>query len=179
MSDDVKDVFVRPLEPPARVAWLESATKAELVEFLREYAPEQVPAKSVVKSLTRAALRQHALEHHAQAAARYAAALHRALADSALDPVEPDLDVPASGVTSSGWYANVYAKRVEPTWSTSSAHGHGVTRRKDYSASYGGIKLHSTKKLALRALREAIAYEAARVLAGLDQQIAAESDSEP
>lgn len=87
--------------------------------------------------------------------------------------VEPDIPVPKTFGTSSGWSFNVHTRKVDATWSESAAHGYGLKRDGNRSASQGGISMYSTKELALAALRHAVELESAAALLSIDKQIEA------
>ncbi|HIH2750786.1 TPA: hypothetical protein ACYLN4_006607 [Burkholderia lata] len=91
------------------------------------------------------------------------------------DPVEPDL-LASSGNEISGFYANVYSKKVGVAWSTRTYHGRDCASSKEQkasgtSASQRGIDLYSTKVRALQALRHEIVKQAVKDLAEIDRQI--------
>lgn len=79
-----------------------------------------------------------------------------------------------------GFSFNTYNKNVSEYWSSSvSNHTENPEEKKGYiSGSQGGIALYSTRLLALKALRHAVENEAAKSLADIDMEIAAEIQSE-
>lgn len=93
------------------------------------------------------------------------------------EKVDFDLDVPgSSGEKTEGWAVigtPGNSIRVERAWSESVAHGFGEYRK--YGASQRGIKLYSTKLLALKAMRNQIEEAAARSLRNCDLEIEQEA----
>jgi len=106
-------------------------------------------------------------------------ALREALALRWTGPVEKDVQIPASGITTSGFVFNAYNASVSPAWSKTVAHGIGRAQPENGSgASQNGIAMFSTRLLALRGLRHELEREPARRLAAIDAQIEAELDNE-
>lgn len=90
------------------------------------------------------------------------------------DAVEPDVPIPASGL-SSGFTFNPYDKgRVMHSISSFNAHGTGWLARGALSKTsiQQPIQQYSTKSLAAKALRHAIEIECAERLAVIDRMIA-------
>lgn len=78
-----------------------------------------------------------------------------------------------------GWGFNSHTEDVFPMWSGVVVHGYGsapTTTMASGSRSHGGRALYSTKLLALQALRYEMERNAARALAKIDAQIAAQKD---
>jgi hypothetical protein len=87
------------------------------------------------------------------------------------EKVEPDLPIPEWNKSTSGWKFNSYSKSVSKMWSEGGSHGSGDGRRAGYCASQQGIRLYSTKALALKAMRYEVELAAARDLLRIDKMI--------
>lgn len=108
-------------------------------------------------------------------------AIARALRWSRYEPVEPDVPRPSGFEQIEGWGMHAHSKTVKQQWSESTAHGYGPYPKGERyrSASQGGRALYSTKLLALQALRHEVERAAAKELADIDVQIAAEQEGKP
>ena len=89
------------------------------------------------------------------------------------DDVAPDV-LPPSGwqELSTGWTFNAHARRIDIACSSSIYHAIGRT---DKTTSQQPIRLYSTRRRALRALRVALEHEFATELARIDALLQAES----
>ncbi len=91
------------------------------------------------------------------------------------DPVLPDVPHPkhtdAKTVLTEGWTLNEFGRRVEQACSCDSYHGTGTVLKTGVQEP---LDLYSSKELALRAMRQKLEQQFAKVLAELGQQISAE-----
>jgi hypothetical protein len=85
-------------------------------------------------------------------------------------PVAHDVPAPSagSGVTTEGWSFNVHTMDVDLWWSSSGTH---CRVPKGFSATQGGVRLFSTRLLALKACRHAMEQEFAKKLREMDKRI--------
>jgi hypothetical protein len=91
--------------------------------------------------------------------------------------VEPDIEKPKGfSDKTSGWQFNSNSKLVSKMWSEGGSHGSGEKRRSGYCASQCGIRLFSTKLLALKAMRYEVELAAARDLLRIDNMIREENE---
>ena len=101
--------------------------------------------------------------------------LEYAVAVHFTDPVLPDIPCPERSdgkrVLTEGWTFNEYGRRVEQACSCGWYHGTGMYLK---TSVQGPLGLYSSKELALRAMRQKLEQQFAKVLAPLDQQISAE-----
>jgi hypothetical protein len=96
------------------------------------------------------------------------------------EPVPPDVPVPtyAQGIVK-GWSFNALTERVQMSCSSVSGHtqgDHAWSELLRHMSSQRGIPQYSTKALALKALRYAMAHRSACMLARIDELIAAEAE---
>ena len=109
------------------------------------------------------------------------ATINRALRWSEQSVIAPDLPVPGGGEHTQGFIYIVHTKVVVAMWSENTRHGSGPwttnADRPNRSASRDGIRLYSSRALALRALRCALEQNCARSLALIDEQIAEEESA--
>ena len=91
------------------------------------------------------------------------------------EPVLPDIPHPKSShvktALTGGWTINEYARRVEQACSCGMYHGTGEVMKTGVQQP---LDLFSSKELALRAMRQKLEQQFAKVLAELDQQISQE-----
>lgn len=90
-------------------------------------------------------------------------------------PVPTDVPIPEPfGSYSEGWCYNTYNKTVWLGWSTSVSHGDGPAPKglRYKIGSQRGIRMHSTKALALASLRHELENQFATDLLKIDRQIA-------
>lgn len=85
------------------------------------------------------------------------------------EPVFPDVEIPKyDEPDTKGFMMNSYSMRVDKA--CSSAHGHCSTGD-DKTTSQGGIKIFSTKLLALKAMRSEVEIRIAKELRKIDKMI--------
>lgn len=84
-------------------------------------------------------------------------------------PVERDVEIPNDD-DSEGWDYNVYTKTVSHCWSSRVSHGAFYNGKKSSGSQYG-IRLYSTKLLALKAMRHEIERNVAADLLRIDRMI--------
>jgi hypothetical protein len=87
-------------------------------------------------------------------------------------PIEPDVPIPFNfSELSTGYLFNSYSKIVSPACSSSGFHARGRTDKTD---SQRPVRLYSTRKLALQAMRLEVELRCARELREIDAKIEAE-----
>lgn len=98
------------------------------------------------------------------------------------DEVLPDVPIPEPGFgqpLAVGFLFNAYvgthSTRVEPACSSSTGHSFGGT---DKTTTQRGVRLFSTRLMALRACRHEVELQVAKILADIDRQIEAELKKE-